>query len=183
MKSTLAQLLVESYADVQGSALATTPAYLAWIDKFPTQLVVVTATILWTHAVDKALADGGVGLEAALKGIENSLNILADTVLLDLPANQRKKYEHLITELVHQRDVTRQLIKGKIASNKDFDWLYQMRFYFDPNVENALQKLTIQMANAVFYYGFEYLGVGERLVQTPLTDRCYLTLTQVRGNC
>lgn len=83
-----------------------------------------------------------------------------------------------ITELVHQRDVTRSLIKSKIDNSKSFEWLSQMRFYFDPKQTDVLQQLSIQMANAKFNYGFEYLGVQDKLVQTPLTDRCYLTMTQ-----
>jgi len=69
------------------------------------------------------------------------------------------------------RDVTRTLLKNRVSSNKSFEWLAQMRFYFDPKTPDVLEQLSIQMANAKFNYGFEYLGVQEKLVQTPLTDR------------
>jgi dynein heavy chain 1 len=52
-----------------------------------------------------------------------------------------------------------------------------MRFYHVTEGE-VTDNLAIRMADASFQYGYEYLGVGERLVQTPLTDRCFLTLTQ-----
>ena len=83
-----------------------------------------------------------------------------------------------ITELVHQRDTTRMLVTNQVTSLRSFEWLSQMRFYFDPKKPDVLQQLSIHMANAQFNYGFEYLGVQDKLVQTPLTDRCYLTMTQ-----
>ena len=70
------------------------------------------------------------------------------------------------------------LITNRVAHTRSFEWLSQMRFYFDPKKSDVLQQLSIHMANAQFNYGFEYLGVQDKLVQTPLTDRCYLTMTQ-----
>jgi dynein heavy chain 1 len=48
---------------------------------------------------------------------------MAETVLKELPPDSRKKFEQLITELVHQRDVVRNLIKDGVTSQKGLRWL------------------------------------------------------------
>ena len=72
----------------------------------------------------------------------------------------------------------RDLKKKTVSSSKDFEWLMQMRFYYDAKEKDPLKYLSVKMANAQFYYGFEYLGLTDKLVQTPLTTRCWLTMTQ-----
>lgn len=181
MRVSLARLLtsaVEGLGEFYNVEGLTDPSrFVEWIKAYPAQLVTLAVQVAWTTDANSALESGQVP-QSALETVLRGLELLADVVLTDLDAITRRKCEHLITELVHQRDVTRTLVVGNITNPKDFQWLYQMRFYLDTNIKNPLEQLSIRVANATFPYGWEYLGVPDRLVQTPLTDRCYLTLTQ-----
>jgi dynein heavy chain len=99
----------------------------------------------------------------------------------------RTKIETLVTIQVHQRDVFADITKlfkeRKIQESSDFEWLKQARFYWKANVADVHgpEACIVSITDVDFKYAFEYLGCKERLVITPLTDRCYITLAQALG--
>lgn len=177
-KNSLLSYLLKSCKDSCSNYLSSTVTsenLLAWIQYTPAQIMILTCQIKWTEALENSL-----GSLATMGGtnekISNIITLVAKVIVQDLDLVSRKKCESLITELVYQRDVIRQLMDLKVCLKTNFSWLSQMRFYIEDNT------VLVKMANSVFKYGFEYLGIQDRLVQTPLTDRCYLTLTQAMHN-
>ena len=50
--------------------------------------------------------------------------------------------------------------------------------YADHSRAGGSVKVSAHMVHAEFEYTWEYQGTAPKLVRTPLTDRCFLTLTQ-----
>ena len=66
------------------------------------QLVVLSAQIAWSENVETALSSmGGSGdaapLHSVLSNVEVTLNVLADSVLMEQPPLRRRKLEHLVS--------------------------------------------------------------------------------------
>ena len=71
--------------------------------------------------------------------------ILSSNVLKDLPSELRKKSEQLLTEMVHQRDVTRLIVSNNV--NNKAQQLIQGNNSTDNNNEAQISRLTEDLKN------------------------------------
>lgn len=80
----------------------------------------------------------------------------------------------MILDVIHHISVIETLINSGVKQVSDWIWYKQLTFRH----VTSNDSIEISMANTKFDYTFEYQGNSARLVYTPLTDKCYLTLTQ-----
>ncbi|KAF7249782.1 Dynein heavy chain 1, axonemal [Varanus komodoensis] len=141
-----------------------------WVLEWPGQVTIAGCQTFWTKEVSEALEAGDLATRL-FPQLSAQLSDLVALVRGKLSRMQRTVLSALIVIEVHAKDVAAKLIEENVMSENDFEWISQLRYYW------TRDDLYIQAVNAEFIYGYEYLGNSGRLVITPLTDRCYLTLT------
>jgi dynein heavy chain len=162
-----------------------------WIDDKISQLALLLDAVGWTEEVNKAFEERDEGTDDAMrvckKVLVNRLEKMIDKVIagpqngMDEKAWKALKIKTIaiITMQVHQRDVLTDLVQYDIKDNNSFRWQSQLRFEIGEIDENdELKTGYARVCDWIQEYKYEYYGNCERLVVTPLTDRCYITITQ-----
>ncbi|XP_071990308.1 cytoplasmic dynein 2 heavy chain 1 isoform X1 [Engystomops pustulosus] len=168
MKSTLQTLLVECVAAGKKSHGTIDPL------RFPSQILCLAEQIQFTEDVENAIRGYNLHeVEIELKAKLEHYTSIDDTSGADDSGILELKLKALILDVIHNIDVVKQLIQAQVHGVDDWAWKKQLRFYMKSD-----KKCYVQMVDAEIEYTYEYQGNAPKLVYTPLTDKCYLTLTQ-----
>ncbi|XP_076295130.1 dynein heavy chain 2, axonemal kl-2 [Lasioglossum baleicum] len=149
-----------------------------WVKEWPSQPGITSTQIQWTADCTRTLlhcklADSKKPLKKLRRKQNQALSKYSEAIRSDLSKLDRLKFKAIVVIEIHARDVIEKMYRNNCKDVSAFEWLSQLRFYWDKDIDDCI----VWQTNTHFIYGYEYLGNSGRLVITPLTDRCYITLT------
>ncbi|XP_068978772.1 dynein axonemal heavy chain 2 [Bombus flavifrons] len=149
-----------------------------WVKEWPSQPGITSTQIQWTTDCTRTLqhckmVDSRRPLKKLRKRQNQALSKYTEAIRGELTHLQRLKFKAIAVIEIHARDVIEKMYRANCRDVSAFEWLSQLRFYWDKDIDDCI----VWQTNTYFVYGYEYLGNTGRLVITPLTDRCYITLT------
>uniref|UniRef100_A0A158R4I4 Cytoplasmic dynein 2 heavy chain 1 n=1 Tax=Syphacia muris TaxID=451379 RepID=A0A158R4I4_9BILA len=161
MKSTIKVLIMECINDTNPD-----------ISKYPAQVLCLVENIKFCQQCENVITKRDLLKEYKEKLITDLEKFST------IRSNERfveSKLKALMLEKIHHIGIINELLKAgsNIADKNVWIWQKQLRFYRDLRTGNVI----IRQLNAEFVYSYEY-QVNKLIVQTPLTEKCYLNLTQ-----
>ncbi|KAK6201119.1 dynein heavy chain, cytosolic [Scheffersomyces amazonensis] len=173
IKHSLALLVKDAITEVQTVYEAvSTEALEQLMVRYPAQVVTVAAQVVFS----KYLSTHKYQHHHTL--FTNIISHLTTLMTRDSTAELlRHQVEYILIELLHHRDIFSRLMACKTPEDVRFITGTQQLFHHHTS-SDVTKSITITQAGASFTYGFEYLGIPEKLAYTPLVEKCYLTMTQ-----
>jgi dynein heavy chain len=133
------------------------------------QVILNGSQVVWTSDVEKAFKGGVQGIKDYWEILNGYLIDLVELVRTKLSVQAKVTINALIVIDVHAKDIVEKLWRSNINDVSSFEWISQLRYYWN-------EDCFVKCIQTNFPYGYEYLGNTLRLVITPLTDKCYMTL-------
>ena len=111
----------------------TTAERIDWVLKqWPGQVVLCVAQLYWCKKITEAIGDKNIKeLQKYLQVCEKQLKDIVTLVRGKLTKLQRITLSALTVLDVHANDVLSNLIQNNVSSESDFEWLSQLRYYYD----------------------------------------------------
>ncbi|XP_066585667.1 cytoplasmic dynein 2 heavy chain 1 [Prorops nasuta] len=139
---------------------------------YPTQILLLSERIQFTDRCSKALKEGRNAMKKLVEYLEaqrgkyRGLEDASDALTA-------MKARALLLDTVHHLQIARTLLKTLMNGESTYwTWHKQIRCY------KTTDGAAVKCAGAEFAYRFEYQGTAMGLVRTPLTEKCFLALTQ-----
>ncbi|KAM8953036.1 dynein axonemal heavy chain 5-like [Pelodytes ibericus] len=158
-----------------------------WTQKYTAQVTLLGLLFLWTRDCENFITEMKHDRKAyrALKKYSGFLSKLSAVSSRGywkhsedaISQCQRLKLENMIMQLLYLRDVMDAITSQKYIEISDFEWKKLTRFYLKES--DGMQMLEINILDVEYLYGCEFYGAHSGLIMNPVTEKCFLKISQM----